>query len=57
MKYIGSVDSCGLVIGKLSEYKHLKDALHRLNLYCISALPLRERSALFTKSLVNGRPS
>ena len=57
MKYIGSVDSCELVIGKLSEYKHLKDALHRVNLYCISALPLPERSALFTKSLVNGRPS
>ena len=57
MKYIGSVDSCGLVIGKLSEYKHLKDALHRLNLYCISALPQPEACETFTKYLNNGRPS
>jgi len=57
MKYIGSVDSCELVIGKLSEHKHLKYALHRVKLYCISAVPQPEASAIFTKSLVNGRPS
>ena len=57
MKYIGSVDSCELVIGKLSEHKHLKYALHRVKLYCISAVPQPEASAIFTKSLINGRPS